>query len=244
MKIVAYYGLHYGREWFEWSLRWMAPFVDETHIFYTPHPSHGTQTSMTIPLLETRAELALTAALAGATWHDVDQFFQEGAHRDYAVNWCFQNGADLVIAPDADEIWDPDELERAIAQALDGPHRLYRARVQGHFWKGVNWVCRDECWPVRFLKPLGDDQDGFIEGPGFWHFGYAQSEMLVLYKMRIHGHRNEIRKGWYLEKFKDWKPGIGDVHPTNIDFWTPEPFSREEIAYLIADHPYFSDEMV
>lgn len=243
MKVYAYYGLHYGREWFEWSLRWMYPFVDETHVFYSSHPSHGHTTRMSTPDLETREELKATADYAGACWHDVDQFWQEGAHRDYAVRWCFDHGADLVIAPDADEIWDPDVLESGIQQAFAGPHRVYRCRVQGHFWRGVNWVCRDEAQPVRFLTNTGEGE-GFIDGPGFWHFGYAQSEMLILYKMRIHGHKNEIRRGWYLEKFKGWEPGIEDVHPTNENFWTPQPFDRNEIGYLIADHPYFNDNIV
>ena len=251
MKIASLTVLHYGREWLEWALRAVEPFVDESHIFYTPHPSHGQRTKSPCP--DSREELHdIASFFPNVHWHDVDQFWVEGEHRDYAKAKCFDAGADLILVVDADEVWDPDYLDQAIQQAYDGPEAEYMSRVAGHFWRGVNWVCHDECVPVRLFKHgVGLF---YLEGPGFWHFGYAISNVTMLYKLKIHGHRAELRERWYPDVYRDWDPEIVykcGVHPTNEcdsttgkSFWTPEPFDRNEVAHLIGDSPYFNDDYV
>jgi hypothetical protein len=243
VNLQAYYILHYGKEWLEWSLKSVRPFVDRVHIFYTPHPSHGTQTkSRKCP--DSRTDLYEIAAPFDVVWHDVDQFYQEGQHRDHAVQVCTDDGADLVMVVDGDEVWDPDDLSETVGMIAGRPERSFGVRVQGHFWRGVNWVCRDACMPIRFINPHGEGTTYDFAGPGFYHFGYAQSKNLVAYKMSIHGHRSEIRPNWFVYRFSRWEPGITDVHPTNVNFWNPEAYDRNLIAHLIGDHPYFNDEMV
>lgn len=251
MKITAYCALHYGAEWLEWAIRSVADLVDEYHLFYTPHPSHGHKTGMSIPEGESKEVLKSIADIFPNTvWHDVDQFWREGDHRDYCERYLTEQGSDLIIWNDADEVWDIDELSEHIEHAWYNPYKYYRVHAL-HFWCGVNWVCRDECMPVRLIKPSGDGE-GYIPGLGFYHFGYAQSAMLVLYKSKIHGHKNEWRRNWW-SIYRDWEPGMEvecGVHPTNAcddngkPFWTPEDFDRFDIEYLIGDHPYFSDERV
>jgi len=249
MKIVAYCGLHYGREWLKWAIRSVEPLVDEYHIFYTPHPSHGSITNTKLPDGESRDELkAIADGFDIVVWHDVDQFWQEGTHRDYCVNYLTQQGADLIVWNDSDEVWDLDVLSEALDFAWENDARDYRTHAL-HFWCGVNWVCRDACMPVRIIKPSGKG-DGYIPGMGFYHFGYAQSTILVLYKSKIHGHRAEFRRNWY-PIYRDWKFGKKHkcgVHPTNgcddktgKPFWRPEPFNRFDVEHLIGDHPYFED---
>lgn len=257
MKISAYCALLYGQEWLEWAILSVVDLVDDYHVFYTPHPSHGTQTRKSLPDGEDRETLRDIAKSMGAIWHDVDQFYHEGHHRDYCRDQLFEHGADLVVWNDADEVWDPDVLSDAMDWAMaygkDGQHALeYRTHAL-HFWRGVNWVCRDACMPVRLLRRDGVGE-AYVPGMGFYHFGYAQSEMLIQYKMTIHGHRSELKRNWF-PVYKDWKgpedtPKCG-VHPTNgcddktgKAFWVPEPYSRYDIKDLIGDHPYFSDELV
>lgn len=227
-------------------------FVDGYHVYYTPHPSHGTRTRKSIPQGEDRTTLYNIATSLGAVWHDVDQFWQEGDHRDYCVEQLAGMGADLILWQDADEIWDADELCEHMEFAWDNPGRDYRVHAV-HFWKGLNWVCMDACMPVRFIRP-GGSGEVYIPGMGFYHMGYAQSPMLIQYKMTIHGHRAELKKGWF-PVYRDWEgpedtPQCG-VHPTNgcddktgKPFWTPVPFNRFDIEHLVGDHPYFSDKLV
>lgn len=242
MNLIAYSIAHYGKEWLEWSLRSVTPFVDEMHIFYTPHPSHGTQ-ARTRQCPDTRQDLRDIACEFDVVWHDVAQFYQEGAHRDHAVKVCTDAGADTILVVDSDEVWDPDDLEVALGKVVGQPERNFGVEVNAHFWRGVNWVCRDKCSPIRFINPSGQGT-AYIGLPGFYHFGYAQSIRLVAYKMAIHGHRSEIRPRWFTTRFSRWEPGVNDVHPTNEKFWNPEPFDRDLIAHLIGDHPYFNDELV
>jgi len=252
MKIVSLTVLHYGREWLEWALRAIYPFVDEMHVFYTPHPSHGhRETRHKCP--DSQEELYdIVASFPNSRWHIVRQFWNEGPHRDYAKQACFDSGADMILVVDADEVWDPDDLDDSINEAAGKPG-IYKSRIRGNLWKGLGWVCRDELMPDRIVVP-GSNEPRYLSGGGFWHFGYAVAVQTVIYKMSIHGHRNEIRPDWtYL--YQEWKgpedtPECG-VHPTNgcdsrtgRGFWIPEAFDRKEIEHLVGDHPYFDEELV
>lgn len=254
MKVLAYCALHYGQEWLEWTIRSVIDFVDEYHVFYTPHPSHGTRTDKSLPDGEDRETLrAIALSFDDVVWHDVTQFYQEGDHRDYCVNVLSQMGADLILWQDADEIWDPDVLSDAMDWVMARDYRDNRVHAM-HFWKGLNWVCYDECMPVRFIKPGAGQREGYVPGRGFYHMGYAQSAMLIQYKMTIHGHRAELKRNWF-PVYRDWKgpedtPECG-VHPTNgcddkthKPFWNPVPFVRFDIEHLVGDHPYFVDELI
>jgi hypothetical protein len=64
------------------------------------------------------------------------------------------------------------------------------------------------------------------------------------YKWLIHGHKGELRPNWHQQKFRNWHPGMTDVHPTNDDFWDPVPYDKYQIEGLIGDHPYFPLEII
>lgn len=241
MIIVASYILHYGKEWLHWSMRSVAPFVDSIFVFYTPEPSHGHTTTLDCP--DSRDELFRIAARFGVQWYE-GAYRHEGEHRDFAVNTCMtEASADMVLVVDADEVWDPVLLSDVLTKARDSDARVLRVHAS-HFWRSVNWICYDEAMPVRVIKRSGDGEGCVGRRPGFWHFGYAQSPETVRYKMSIHGHKNELRLGWFEKKFLAWRPGIGDVHPTNVDFWNPEPFDRTELFELVGDHPYYKEGII
>ena len=240
MKVVASYILHYGKEWLLWSMRSVAQLVDGVYVFYTPVPSHGHSTNLKCP--DSREELYDIARLFNAHWHD-GTYANESAHRDFAVNTCFADGADMVLVVDADEVWDPDLLSQVLTAARDSRARVCRVNAS-HLWRSVNWICYDEAMPARIVKRDGSGEYYINSKPGFWHFGYAQSVKTVRYKMSIHGHKNELRPGWFGKKFVSWRPGIGDVHPTNENFWHPIPFDRQVLFGLIGDNPYYNNGII
>jgi hypothetical protein len=253
LNIFAYTALHYGAEWLEWAIRSVEPMVDRHFIFYTDHPSHGYTTKSSKPETESRSALKGISDSFGnhVIWIDVDQFWQEGAHRDFCVDYLTKQGVDLILWVDADEVWDLDDLAQAIDFTESHDARDYRVHA-AHLWKGVNWVCVDDCMPVRLIKPRGVGE-AYIPGNGFYHFGYAQAEMTIAYKIKIHGHRAEFRQNWF-HTYETWEPGAEfecGVHPTNAcddktgkSFWTPIPFNRFDIEHLIGDHPYFNDKLI
>ncbi len=241
MKTIAYYGIHYGSEWLEWSMRSIEPYVDDILVLYSDKPSHGHGTD--IPCPDSKQDILSIANKHGVVWAEMNSSRWEGDHRDQAVETCFDMGADIVMVVDHDEIWESGMLQLCLRFVKDSPARNYLVHMQ-HYWRSVSWVCYDECMPVRFhKKPNETAGDVYIprEYCNVHHYGYAQSSPLIAYKWLIHGHLGELRPNWYQQKFLDWKPGGKDVHPTNYEeFWNPVPFDKTELVNLIGDHPYYN----
>lgn len=244
--ITASYILHYGVEWLYWSVRSVADCVDRINLFYTQFPSHGHGTALQCP--ETREQLreALVPLIAKGydiQWFDCpNRFAHEGEHRHYAVETCFAEGAHKVIVVDSDEIWDSDLLAEVIEKSRG--HASYRIGMR-HFWRSLKYVCDDPAMPTRILN-IGEpsNSEGYLSGKVL-HMGYAQSPAIIRYKQDIHGHKAEWRQGWFENTFLPWKPGLGDVHPTCVDFWNPVPYVDSGLLeYLVGDHPYWGMEII
>ncbi len=246
---AAYYILHYGREWLKWSMRSIREHVDEIHVFYVSTPSHGTQTPLPCP--ETMIELKDIADEFGATWWNCPHFAWEGEHRDFAVNVLKQRKADTILVVDADEIWPVDYLRYVLDAAEHCDYNVHLVNMM-HFWRSLKWVCHDAAMPVRVLRPNSSNPSecylstNNITGNKVFHMGYAQTPEIVYYKQQIHGHKAEWRDGWFENTFLPWVPGVGDVHPTNVDFWTPVEYNDEDgmLKKLCGDHPYWDLDLI
>lgn len=246
-KVVACYILHYGLEWLFHSMRSVSPFVDDICVYYTSKPSHGYKSDLVCP--ESRDALMAAVSMFGAFWHD-GIYAHEGQHRDFAYADCTKTGAGIILVVDADEIWLPEQLH----DTLDFVRRNMRYlpdvgtwRVNMlHFWRSLKWVCRDNMWPERIYVVGKKPKDGYIPQSVAQplHMGYAQTPKLVDYKISIHGHKAEFRPGWFEDKFMAWQPGMGDVHPTCVDTWTPEPYDKAVIEDVVGDHPYFHLDLI
>jgi hypothetical protein len=245
--ITACYILHYGVEWLYWSVRSVVDSVDRVNLFYTPFPSHGHGTNLVCP--ETRDQLreALIPLLVhdyDIRWFDCpDRFPHEGAHRTYAVNTCFDDGADKIVVVDADEIWDSEVLYKALKESYSD-NRSYRIGMR-HFWRSTKWVCDDAAAPTRIIVRDGNPTtEGYLPGKVL-HMGYAQTPEIIRYKQDIHGHKAEWRQGWFENIFLPWKPGVGDVHPTNLKYWDPVEYKDDGLLeYLIGDHPQWGKDLI
>lgn len=253
---IAYYALHYGKEYLAHSIRSVQDAVDEVHVLYTPQPSFGHFTSAKNP--DSRDELRAEAdrfAKKPVVWHD-GNWWAEAVHREAIISIAAKRGANIVVAVDADEVWDTDTLRASLSWVEDHPKpgvSRYRAWFI-HFWRSFRHVCRDPAMPERVLDlRVGSGITGSVDylprevqqKPVF-HFGYAQSEALMRYKWQIHGHQNELRPGW-VDKFVGWQPGVDDVHPTNERFWNPEPVdpaTAADVERLLGDHPHRGVELI
>lgn len=255
MNVYACYIVHYGVEWLYWSIRSVADFVDKTFVFYTPVPSHGHATNLVCP--ETREQLRtslipLMLKDYELHWFDCSGFTHEGEHRTFAVNTCKERGADIVLVVDADEVWVPEQLDYAInfVKNDDAKYRVYCVGMR-HFWRSTKWVCDDQAMPTRLLN-LHNDNGNVAQyvDPNHvkvLHMGYAQSPKIIEYKQSIHGHKAEWRPGWFENIFLPWEPGKGDVHPTNLNYWTPvlcQDDTCGTMEYLIGDHPYWGMDII
>lgn len=76
-----------------------------------------------------------------------------------------------------------------------------------------------------------------------YHFGYAIPDKLMRYKWLIHGHKDELRPGWFEAVWQADRRT--DVHPTcELDFWTPEPFSKTKLPSYMSKHPFWDKEKI
>jgi hypothetical protein len=250
MKITACIALHYGREYLRWVIRGIAPVVDRIHIFYAPSPTFG-HAAGGLLCPDTLFELQHEAEVEGAgkiVWHEVRAVSEE-AHRTFMLRQALDDQADVMVIVDADEVWDPADLEVTVRAIHDHPQRATRWLTRfANFWRSFDWMVDDSFRPVRFvdLRVWGTPHsDAYLDeamqpGP-IYHFGYAQRAELMRYKMACHGHKNEFRPGWLEEKFFGWKPGDVDAHPCVNNLWTPrptDPATRAVLARLLHDHPY------
>jgi len=246
MKIAACYVVHYGKEYLYHSMRSVGEFVDDIHIFYTAKPSFGFVTSLVCP--DIRDELRnISLSFENAIWHDVGPFNWEGEHRDYAINFLKEEGYDVALVVDSDELWDPTVLYDTLKLVEVSRHRIFRVNMM-HFWRSLKWVCHDAAAPVRFIKLNANVTDEMYIPTNFkaFHMGYAQSPVIIKYKQDIHGHKAEWRQGWFENVFLPWHPGMMDVHPTNVNFWNPVRYQDEDgtLEYLLGDHSYWNMEII
>jgi len=241
MRIEGMMVLHYGLDYLPYAIKSVYDHVDRFHVVYSPHPSHGSRTNTPPP--ETRSELHAAAMSAGpkVVWHDVDAFWEEGQHRDYARSLC---KGDLVLVVDADEVWDGAVLEDLLRFAYDGAQWETRVTCKTP-WRSFSWLCEDPMQPARVYKPGGTGYAAYPMDRGwFWHFGYAVRTEIMAYKWLIHGHRVELMPNWFEEKWEPWPP-VDDVHPTCRDnTWDPVPFDKERLPALMRGHPFWDMEPI
>lgn len=246
-RVVSYMVAHYGIDYIPVALKSVINHVDEALVIYTPHPSHGHQTTVQCPETKEQIWEATQIDSPKIRRYELSNIFYEGQQRDKAVEMCRNAGADLVLVVDCDEVWPPDVLEKALEYAWqENKARTWLINFT-HLWRSFNWVCRDQGWPVRIIDlrhPQGTVAYIPKEFGDIFHFGYCIRDSLLRYKIQIHGHKNEMRKGWLEEKWGVWPPPP-DCHPTNAEgFWNPEPFDKALLPDIMKSHQFYNLERV
>jgi len=254
MKAIACYALHYGTEYLAWSIRSLQHAVDEVHVFYTSTPSYGFGTTLACPDTEQQLiEAAHRFIQVPIIWHR-GQWFNEGQHKGEFARIGHKVGADLVVCCDADELW--PSVDGCLKIAYDANNAGRWMADFHNFWRSFDWVILDHFTPIRILDlrhPLHIDSHLGVNQPGrVFHFGYAQSLKTMEYKMAIHGHKAEFRRGWYEEKFLPWTPATNDVvtdtHPCVFNLWDKAheaaPEVKEAVGHMLHDHPYLGVEVI
>ncbi len=246
-KVVGFTALLYGRDYLGWAIRSIIDHIDEYHVAYSPIGAHGHRTDTPCP--ETRAELyAIASAAAGSKlrWHD-GEWPHEGAQRDSIHEYA--PDADAIIVCDSDEIYNEQLIEQ-ITQYI--PTAMYDWRSVRlpfiHFYRNFNHaVLHDPAYPVRLIFPKAEIGESTFSSD-FWmkqvvnHMGYCQRSEIVRYKLKIHGHKNELRcdadeytDGIYLDRNR-WT----DLHPVGSEYWNAERVDPLEfMPRWMQDHPFY-----
>lgn len=247
---VAFYVLHYGKEYLAWSVRSVQDAVDKIIIVYTPEPSFGFEKR--IPNPDTEDELREQAhrfANKPITWIS-ERFGSECQHREFALELARNEKAQTAVVVDADEIWDPATLKECI-ERVETENRAGRwLATFANFFRSWKYQVQDQFTPIRIVDlrhPLSVDAYLPVQEHPVYHFGYAQSDAIMRYKWTVHGHQAELRDGW-MERFLNWQPGDEDLHPCVNNLWPKaiptHPAVLAKLHELMGDHPYADMDVI
>lgn len=243
-SVIAYCVLHYGSDYLEAAIKAIEPCVDKIVIFYSRIPTFGRLTSAENPDTPEMLYEIATEASDKVLWVEVNGITQENQHR--ALIEKMADGYDLILAVDADEVWETNSLKDALHEASNMDNQ--RIMIDGfiHFWRSFNHACKDHWTPVRITnrRSYNRETQGTVKGT-VYHFGYAQREEILRYKWAgIHGHQSELRPNWIEEIYFGWNEEMKDVHPTSHGVWNPEKFDKTQLPPLLKNHPYYERETI
>lgn len=243
-SVIAYIPLHYGSDYLEAAIKAIEPCVDKIVIFYSRIPTFGRLTNAKNPDTPDMLHKIATNASDKVLFIEVTGINEEARHRNLIEEMA--DGYDLILAVDADEVWDTDSLKIALQQAAQTDNRYIMISGFLHFWKSFNHVCIDHWTPVRITNRRSENKtsQGTVNGK-IYHFSLAQREEIIRYKWGgIHGHQDELRPNWLEEIFFGWKEGMNDVHPTTYGIWNVQNFDKTTMPPLLKNHPYYERETI
>lgn len=243
MKILCYIPLHYGKEYLFEAIKSINSHVDQILILYTEKPSFGHSTDLICPDSEKELHKIASSASDKLVWKKI-KIGNEGDHRNLAIDYAIKHGFDLLLAVDADEIWDEDALSRCLNLAFHSTERYFQIKGFINFYRSFNTICLDGFEPIRITNINNSNKlYKMLEGR-IYHFSYAQSVDIIKYKWTCHGHQNELRPNWLNEKFINFIPGMQDLHPVVIGLWNPIPFDRGTLPLILKSHSNFNKDII
>lgn len=246
IRVIGYVPLLYGKTYLKAALTSMINHVDKMVILYTDKPSYGHGTSMICPDTEYELKkIAMQVCGDKLIWDQVN-VGTEGDHR--GLIYKYTKGYDLVLAGDADEVFDEEDLEKALQEAYMSDKALFGLAGYINHFRSFSWACYDSYTPIRIINlhnPLrvNNAANEAVVKCRVWHFSTAQPVELMHYKMAIHGHKDELRKNWLQEVFLGWDPNIPekniDLHSVARGLWNATPYDKSQMPAILKDHPFY-----
>ena len=245
MKTLGFLTLLYGSEYLDAAIRSVYNNVDAILIAYTPEPSHQ---KGRIDNPDTEVLLYSIAKKADPDNKIIWQkgtYTNEGQHRQAGIEYGKANGYDVLVGFDADEIYYKENLSILIRDCYESKVDKYRIKMS-HFWRSFNHICRDDMFQIR-LRYLGEpsvDERYSQHYCDVAHMGYAIPSAKVQMKLKIHGHRSEIPREWFVDTFLKWERVSHGLHPTSKELWFPEPFDKEGLPEALWGHPFWNLDLI
>lgn len=175
-------------------------------------------------------EHSVRVAEAGGAHVVVGDWDGEHVHRQAAIDHMRAEGAQHLLIPDSDEVFEPQLLDSllAIAKADLAEQVLVRPET---YWKDAHHAVRPRepfcplvmvhaqlCDHVAVREYSGGRRLLLPESYGLLHhLSYAGPDARILRKITVWGHKDEVVPGWWEEKWLGWDadPTLRDLHPTH-----------------------------
>lgn len=243
MKVVGMTALLYGKSYLEAAIKSIIDSVQEHHVLYCPHPSHGYNNGILPPESEDELyAIAKSAAGEKLRWWRGD-WQRENEQRNSI--FYYAPDADAIVVLDSDEVYADylahDALEWGFS-AKCGQLRLPFIHLWRSFKRGF---AHDPAYPTRLIFPK---QSGATEtmstNRAIWHFGYAQPSEIVRFKIQNHGHLLEFRKdiNWFNDVFMANRQY--DCHVIGSEYWNCEDIDLTKLPSVLSNHPYKNLDLI
>mgnify|MGYP001567218164 FL=1 len=241
-KILGYMPLHYGKSYLKEAIQSISPFVDKIMVFYTSNPSFGHGTNHTCPDSGEDLKRIALAASEKVKWVVVAPG-NEGAHRGLIYDYA--TGYDGILTIDSDEVFEQEDLPHALDLCFKTDKRYIGFGGYINFWKSFNYACYDGYTPIRFINLHNTGGNGVVP-VRVYHFSTAQRDEIMVYKLLVHGHKDEIRPGWYEDIYKAWTPenNFTDLHLVALGLWNATPFDRNLLPECLKSHANYGKDVI
>lgn len=246
MKVLGFMTIHYGLEYLKESLLSIKDHVEGMVISYVHKPSHGFKTILDCPDKAEDIRKVCEEVLGNKLiWDEADFYGAENIHRSVVKK--YSQGFDLILTIDADEVFEPTEINNALNYAYTHNERYYGINGYLNFWRCFDYVCLDGFRPIRIENLNNYNSMQNLNCPlTIYHFSTAQSKAVMEYKYSCFGHANEIKTD-YLEKvFYKWTPenNFGDLHPVSINLWNAINYDKNKLPEFLKKHPNFDKTLI
>lgn len=241
-RILGYIPLHYGKSYLKEAIQSLSPWVEKIIVLYTQNPSFGHGTTASCPEGREELKAIVESASSKVEWVDTN-VGQEGEHR--GIIFSYAEGYDGILTVDSDEVLEYNDMAHALKLCWETDKRNIGFGGYVNFWKSFNYACYDGFTPIRFINLHNGSGQGVVP-VRVYHFGYAQPDSVMKYKLLIHGHFDEIRPNWYEDIYKAWAPenNFNDLHLTSFGLWNATPYDRFTLPQCLLDHPFFDKEFI
>lgn len=246
MKVLGFSTIHYGKEYLRESLLSIREHVEAMVISYVHRPSHGYHTYLQCPdkCEEIRAicEEVLGSKLI---WDEAINYPAENIHRN--VKHKYSNKFDLVLTIDADEVFEPTEINNALNYAYTHSERYFGINGYLNFWRCFDYVCLDGFRPIRIENLNNHNSLQNLNCPlTIYHFSTAQKREIMEYKYSCFGHATEIKPDYLENIFYKWSPqnNIKDLHPVAYGIWNAIKFDKNRLPDFLKKHPNFEKTLI
>lgn len=244
-RIIGELILHYGGEYLDCAIKAAAQYCEEIIVLYTPKPSHGHGTNVSCPESESDLKNIAYSASNKVRWITVDAS-QEGVHRGQIFKIAEQGKYDGILVFDADEVY--GDISEQIEQCWQSTKRNIGFSGYVNLWRSFNYRCNDFFTPIRFHNLHNKDEVGCdVVNATIYHFGCAQRMEIMRYKLLIHGHFSELRRGWLEQVYSAWTPDnqIENLHVVANGLWqTAFPFDKETMPDILKAHQNFNKYLI
>ena len=244
-RTIGYMPLLYGKDYLEVSLLSVINHVEKMVVLHTNRPSYGFGTDMDNP--DSVEELkAIAEKICGdkLIWHEANSG-TEGDHRGEIYK--YSDGYDLILAVDSDEVFCEQDLEIALVEAYNSESRYLGISGYINLWRSFNHACFDGYTPIRITN-LRNEIGESVVNCKIWHFSTAQTAITTMYKLSIHGHKNEIKPEWFEQTFLLWNPNEPekqkDLHLVAIGIWNATLYDKNLMPEYLKEHKFFNHEII